>query len=113
VGPYQFQIDGNFGFVSGVTEMLLQSHTGIVHLLPALPSAIPNGSVQGLVARGNFVVDIAWNESALTSANITSRNGEDLQLRYANNSAIAVNGEIYQGPISTSVNTTYYVTHLE
>jgi hypothetical protein len=106
----QFQIDGNFGFVSDVTEMLWQSHTGIVHLLPALPSAIPNGSVEGLVARGNFVVDIAWKESALTSVNITSPNGGDLQLRYANGSAIAVNGDIYQGSISTFVNATYYVT---
>jgi hypothetical protein len=52
------RLSGNFGFMTGVTEMILQSHTGMIHLLPALPSATPNGSVQGLVARGNFVVDI-------------------------------------------------------
>lgn len=58
VGPYQFQIDDNF-CLSVVSEMLLQSHIGIVHLLPALPSTIPIGSVQGLVAHGNLVIDIA------------------------------------------------------
>lgn len=93
--------------MTGVTEMILQSHTGIVHLLLALLSAIPNGSVQGLVAHGNFVVDIARNEGALTSANIASRNGGKLQLRYANCSATTVTGEVYIGAISTLADTTY------
>lgn len=107
---YVFQIDGNFGFVSGVTEMLLQSHADVVHLLPALPSAVPTGSVKGLVARGNFVVDIAWEGGALTSANITSRAGAELAIRYMNGSQIAVDGETYVGPLATTAGTTYVVT---
>lgn len=107
---YVFQIDGNLGFVSGVTEMLLQSHADVVHLLPALPSAVPTGSVQGLVARGNFVVDIAWDQGAMTSANITSRAGAELAIRYMNGSQIAVNGEAYAGPLGTTAGTTYVVT---
>ncbi|KAF7537335.1 hypothetical protein G7054_g3862 [Neopestalotiopsis clavispora] len=82
-GPYQFQIDGNFGFVSGVTEMLLQSHAGVVHLLPALPSAVPTGSVTGLLARGSFEVDIVWEDRALVTANVTSLAGNELSLRQA------------------------------
>lgn len=107
---YVFQIDGNFGFVSGVTEMLLQSHADVVHLLPALPSAVPTGSVKGLVARGNFVVDIAWDGGAMTSANITSRAGAELAIRYMNGSQIAVDGEAYTGPLATTTGTTYVVT---
>lgn len=107
---YVFQIDGNFGFVSGVTEMLLQSHADVVHLLPALPSAVPTGSVKGLVARGNFVVDIAWERGALTSANITSRAGAELAIRYMNGSQIAVDGQAYTGPLMTTTGTTYAVT---
>jgi hypothetical protein len=107
---YVFQIDGNFGFVSGIAEMLLQSHAGVVHLLPALPSAVPTGSVRGLVSRGNFVVDIAWDRGALTSANITSRAGAELAIRYMNGSQIAVDGMAYSGPLGTTTGTTYVVT---
>ncbi|KAF9890104.1 hypothetical protein FE257_006265 [Aspergillus nanangensis] len=107
--PYKFQIDGNFGFVSGVTEMLLQSHAGVVHLLPALPTALPTGSVKGLVARGNFVVDIAWDEGKLISAQITSRAGAELSLRYMNGSAISVNGAAYTDPIVTTAGKVYKI----
>ncbi|KAG6357294.1 hypothetical protein INS49_015172 [Diaporthe citri] len=107
---YVFQIDRNFGFVSGVTEMLLQSHADVAHLLPALPSAVPTGSVEGLVARGNFVVDVAWDQGALTSANITCKAGAELAIRYMNGSQIAVDGEAYTGPLGTTTGTTYVVT---
>jgi alpha-L-fucosidase 2 len=77
-----FQIDGNFGATSGMTEMLLQSHTAEIHLLPALPKAWPTGSVTGLRARGGFEVDIAWEENELSGVTIKSTWGTDCKLRY-------------------------------
>ncbi|KAJ7308578.1 Six-hairpin glycosidase-like protein [Mycena albidolilacea] len=107
-----FQIDGNFGFVSGITEMLLQSHAGVVHLLPALPADdVPTGSVTGLLARGNFEVDIVWDDGALLSANVKSVSGGSLALRVGDGTKdMFVDGVAYTVPLATTMGMTYVVT---
>ncbi|GAA1550555.1 glycoside hydrolase family 95 protein [Kribbella sancticallisti] len=76
-----FQIDGNFGGVSGITEMILQSHSGEVALLPCLPSAFPSGRVRGLRARGGFEIELTWSGGTLSGAKIRSLLGSKLRLR--------------------------------
>lgn len=76
-----FQIDGNFGGTSGVGEMLLQSHLGFIQPLPALPAAWKQGAVKGMVARGNFVVDMHWKDGVLSRMEILSRSDNVCVLR--------------------------------
>jgi alpha-L-fucosidase 2 len=78
-----FQIDGNFGGTAGIAEMLIQSHAGYVELLPTLPDEWKNGRVSGLMARGGFQVDMAWNNGELTELQILSKLGKTLELRFA------------------------------
>ena len=77
-----FQIDGNFGATAGVAEMLMQSHTGEIELLPALPRAWPAGGITGLRARGGFEVGIDWEQGELTRATVRSTAGTRCRVRY-------------------------------
>jgi len=78
-----FQIDGNFGGSSGITEMLLQSHDGGIHLLPALPDAWPDGTITGVKARGGFTIDITWKQKQITYVRIESAFGNNCRLMTA------------------------------
>ena len=77
-----FQIDGNFGGAAGIGEMLLQSHTKYIDLLPALPTALPYGEVKGLCARGGFEVSLKWNDGELQEVELLSKAGRNCLLRY-------------------------------
>ena len=81
-----FQIDGNFGGTAGVTEMLMQSHMGFIHLLPALPDAWKDGEVKGLCAKGNFEVNIRWKNGELEEVVILSKNGGICEIKYKHSS---------------------------
>ncbi|ROQ18548.1 alpha-L-fucosidase 2 [Marinimicrobium koreense] len=76
-----YQIDGNFGVTAGIAEMLVQSHDGAIHLLPALPDAWPEGNVKGLVTRGGFIIDMSWREGKVSELSVRSTLGGPLRLR--------------------------------
>lgn len=76
-----FQIDGNFGCTAGIAEMMLQSHDGAIHLLPAIPDNWPTGEITGLVARGGFIIDMAWEKNKLIRLKLKSKIGGKCRLR--------------------------------
>lgn len=76
-----FQIDGNFGLTAGVAEMLLQSHDGAVHVLPALPDSWREGMVSGLKARGGFEISMKWKNSKIYDLKVYSKIGGNLRIR--------------------------------
>lgn len=93
-----YELDYNTGATAGITEMLLQSHQGYLHLLPALPTAWPRGTVTGLCGRGSFVVDLAWAAGQLTQASIHARLGGPCRLRTNGPVSVYSNGQ----PLATT-----------
>ena len=77
-----FQIDGNFGGTAGIAEMLIQSHTGIIEILPAIPKAWRCGYIKGLKARGGFVIDFKWDNNEITKLSITSKVGGKCKIKF-------------------------------
>ena len=92
-----FQIDGNFGATSGVQEMLMQSHTEVIDILPALPTEWSKGSIKGLKAVGDFTVDIEWEGNQARKVTITNNQGQPCYVKCVGLSAaeVTVNGEAY------------------
>lgn len=120
-----FQIDGNFGYTSGIVEMLMQSNASTIELLPAIPDEWADGSVDGIVARGNFELDLDWEDGELTDVEVLSKSGNVCKL---NNPAIrpetvavvdsegnnvevtAVEGKDHAIQFDTEANETYTLT---
>ena len=104
-----FQIDGNFGCTSGITEMLMQSADDDIHLLPALPDAWPSGSIKGIRARGGFeIVDLEWKDSKIIKLVIKSNLGGNLRLRTPNTVKL-ING-VLKNASGNNTNSFFQVT---
>ncbi|WP_273212422.1 glycoside hydrolase family 95 protein [Runella zeae] len=84
-----FQIDGNFGATAGIVEMLVQSHAGEIHLLPALPKVWNTGKITGLKARGGFIIDLEWEKGLLKTAKITSTLGGNCRIRTSSKAIVS------------------------
>jgi alpha-L-fucosidase 2 len=82
-GGSVFQIDANLGYTAAITEMLLQSHSGEIKLLPALPDVWPSGKISGLCAEGGCEVDITWKDKQLTEVTVRSKSTDRIKVRYA------------------------------
>ena len=103
-----FQIDGNFGATAGIAEMLMQSHNGVIELLPALPKLWDKGSVRGLCARGGFIVDISWEDNAIQEAVVHSRNGGICRVKYTKHLTVNREGKSISNVLSNG-----YVTEFQ
>ncbi len=107
-----FQIDGNFGFTNGLAEMLMQSHDGVIHLLPALPDVWKNGSISGLCARGGFVIEnLVWENGAIKEVIVKSKLGGNCRIR-SYNELVFANNELPKLAKGKNPNPYYYLPEL-
>jgi len=87
------QVDGSLGVAAGITEMLMQSHEGVIDLLPALPKEWPTGRFKGVCARGAFELDLKWNEAKLTSVEVLSKEGQTCRIKTGTKATVRAAGE--------------------